>query len=646
MFNLNRVSIFHLSMRLMCAAVVLLALLWSASSARAAAPATIVVSSMFNNEVDDGACTLREAIIASNTSSASGSTAGECIAGTSEKDTIIFANSVPILLQLIGEELPAITKPVIIDGTVNEQVRVRGNGGDYVFRFAAGSAGSELRGLIIGQASIGVMLEGGKVTLADNWIGTNGTGTASDLMHSGVGVFSSDNVIGFVDADGTPHGNIISGNDGAGIFVNAGTKNSIQANVIGLGADGLAVLPNYWGIKLNNGTDTTIGGMKPLQGNTIGGNTEGIHIASSVQSTKIMRNRIGLDANAGTTSRPNVNGIRDYGSKGTVIGGNNLLATNYISGNSVGIDLATGSANIQITNNKFGLGVGNTPNPNGTSILVETAPQNLSITGNQFDFETTAIDLNTFGGSKVSGHNNCFGPAGNGMGVSYSGTAQVDFNKNWWGAADGPSGAGPGSGDPIDSAQVKFSPALTSAPTACQGWQTTLVSPADHALFSTTSTGGATVRLEWKAVPTASGYTALFPPGVGLTDGTSVQVGQIVDFGKHSWSVNTRTLDMGEWPSTNSRIFYVSIAKSPKPNAKIARNATFSWLAFPGAANYALEFYPNTNCSSLPVFTMTTSQTSTQPGVISPPSFGGNMSWKLKPDNGPQMPCLPFSVKP
>ena len=43
-----------------------------------------------DNQSDDGECTLREAIIAANTNTASGATGGECIAGDAGADTIQF----------------------------------------------------------------------------------------------------------------------------------------------------------------------------------------------------------------------------------------------------------------------------------------------------------------------------------------------------------------------------------------------------------------------------------------------------------------------------------------------------------------------------------------------------------------------------
>lgn len=53
------------------------------------ASSTITVNSTADTTIDDGVCTFREAIIASNTDTASGASPGECIAGNGN-DTINF----------------------------------------------------------------------------------------------------------------------------------------------------------------------------------------------------------------------------------------------------------------------------------------------------------------------------------------------------------------------------------------------------------------------------------------------------------------------------------------------------------------------------------------------------------------------------
>ncbi|MCZ7525472.1 MAG: right-handed parallel beta-helix repeat-containing protein [Acidimicrobiia bacterium] len=51
--------------------------------------------------------------------------------------------------------------------------------------------------------------------------------------------------------------------------------------------------------------------------------------------------------------------------------------------------------------------------------------------------------------------------AGNARGAVYEGAETVELECNWWGAPDGPSGAGPGSGDPVVGASVAVAPWLS-----------------------------------------------------------------------------------------------------------------------------------------------------------------------------------------
>jgi hypothetical protein len=64
--------------------------------------------------------------------------------------------------------------------------------------------------------------------------------------------------------------------------------------------------------------------------------------------------------------------------------------------------------------------------------------------------------------------NNCFSQdtAPTGGGISKSGGATLNAESNWWGAANGPSGVGPGSGDSV-TANVDFDPFLTTVPSFC-----------------------------------------------------------------------------------------------------------------------------------------------------------------------------------
>ena len=75
--------------------------------------ATITVSSLADATANDGVCTLREAIIAANTNTASGAAAGECAAGTAGLNVIAF--SVAGTLQP-ASAMPDIITPIHING--------------------------------------------------------------------------------------------------------------------------------------------------------------------------------------------------------------------------------------------------------------------------------------------------------------------------------------------------------------------------------------------------------------------------------------------------------------------------------------------------------------------------------------------------
>ena len=100
--------------RVLACAVASAALLLAPVSARAA---TITVTSTADTAANDGVCTLREAIIAANTNTASGAAAGECATGAPGLDTIVFAiPGAGVQTIAPASALPAITEAVFING--------------------------------------------------------------------------------------------------------------------------------------------------------------------------------------------------------------------------------------------------------------------------------------------------------------------------------------------------------------------------------------------------------------------------------------------------------------------------------------------------------------------------------------------------
>ncbi len=104
----------QLSSAALACAVACTAILLAPASARAS---TITVNSTSDAAANDGACTLREAIIAANTNAASGAAAGECAAGAAGLDTIEFNIPGPGVQTIApASALPAITEAVFING--------------------------------------------------------------------------------------------------------------------------------------------------------------------------------------------------------------------------------------------------------------------------------------------------------------------------------------------------------------------------------------------------------------------------------------------------------------------------------------------------------------------------------------------------
>ncbi len=168
------------------------------------------------------------------------------------------------------------------------------------------------RNLISGNIGVGVLIQGqgtdGNV-VAGNWIGTtvtgdvalgNGTygyyyGYGSGLLNAG-GVMivggASGNVIGTdgLGVDAAGQGNVISGNDNAGVAISGSSDNVVAGNEIGTDATGSISLPNQAaGIVIEAGsTGNTIGGTTAVSGNLITNNGgPGVVVGTSASDLSI-----------------------------------------------------------------------------------------------------------------------------------------------------------------------------------------------------------------------------------------------------------------------------------------------------------------------------------------------------------------------
>lgn len=216
---------------------------------------SIVVNVLDDTAADDGVCTLREAITAANTDTASGVMAGECTAGAGA-DVITFSANGTITL---GSDLPSVTSDVTIDG--GHSVTVDGNGGARPITIGSGTV--ELTALTIvggdalvgggitnaGTLTIGASTLSGNSAVIGGGINNVGTLTIADSTISGN---SAGNLGGGIENDGgvltitdsTIAGNT-AGNIGAGLDSNSGTvtiaRSTFTNNTPGNSGGGLAL---------------------------------------------------------------------------------------------------------------------------------------------------------------------------------------------------------------------------------------------------------------------------------------------------------------------------------------------------------------------------------------------------------------------
>jgi parallel beta-helix repeat protein len=240
--------------------------------------------------------------------------------------------------------LPAITDPVVIDGTTQPGysgspiIMVDGGGGSSpIFTIEAGN--STVQGLALGNATYGIQLGlNGNNTIRDNYIGTDVSGLNP---HGG-----STHAISIVSAS---NNNVIEGNViadyAAGIDIRSNSNGTvIQGNYIGTNMSDDPGLGNSYGVFNYEVSNTTI------TGNVIARNTDnGVHISSSssntVQGNQIYRNGVNgmLVTGLATSSNNTIEGNTIYrnGSNGIQLAGDTIL-NNTVQNNTIYNNSANG----------------------------------------------------------------------------------------------------------------------------------------------------------------------------------------------------------------------------------------------------------------------------------------------------------------
>jgi CSLREA domain-containing protein len=352
---------FHPSSPALACAVACAAMLLAPASARAN---TITVNnSTIDVTANDGQCTLREAIIAANTNTASGALAGECAAGAAGLDTIAFAiPGAGVKTIARTSALPAITEAAIIDGytqplsSANTNalnaginavllIELTGVDGDGIGGLHINASGSVVRGLNIHGSGDEITVNASNVIIAGNFLGTNPAGTAEGAFGGfGIRLESGDNNVfgGAAPADR----NLIAGDKQGGIALNAGNGTLIQGNYIGTDVTGTLPINNVGSREGVVGSPTS---NTMILGNLISANSSG-GVFLNGRGGVMQGNLVGTQRD-GVSPLGNNFGVELLG--GWLVGGTSPGQGNTIAFNGFGVRVVTNEVGVGILGNSI-----------------------------------------------------------------------------------------------------------------------------------------------------------------------------------------------------------------------------------------------------------------------------------------------------
>jgi len=402
------------------------------------------------NTNDSGAGSLRQALLNANANAGFTDTIAFNIPGTAPH-TIAPTSA-----------MPAITDPVIIDGTSGAgcsgsapTIEIDGTAAGPAVALRIDSPGNSIvRGLAITNFGLAaIFLNGGGSNLVVcNYLGVAPDGVTAKGNNEGVLVAgSASNTIGGTSALVR---NVISANLAAGINIGAAasTGNQVLGNFIGTDVTGTLDRGNAGsGVFISNASTNVVGGTAAGARNLISGNNaHGVTIAGTSSGNAIEGNYIGTNA-AGTGAIGNGSlnafldlvgaGVNIDGAPTNTVGGTTPGAGNLISGNGTGISIngAAASANVVQGNligttatgsaalgNRWGMFIVDAPN---TTIGGTTEAARNVISGNS----QYGIQVNGAAGTQIQGNyigTNAAGTADlgntfNGVYVAFGATVQI-----------------------------------------------------------------------------------------------------------------------------------------------------------------------------------------------------------------------------
>lgn len=297
-----------------------------------------------------------------------------------------------------------------------------------------GGASPSMRNIISGNNAAGVYLVGNDNTLQGCYIGTDANGgsaipNAATIYHTAVWCSGNNNLIGGSVAGA---GNVVSGNNHYGIFVgytNA-TGNTVQGNLIGTDADGVAAMGNRLEGVFLDGPGNLVGGSTPAARNVIAASREEDGIEITNAANVVSGNYIGTNI-TGTAALPNKKtGVFVNNTSNAQIGGAAAGAGNLISGNlSDGVLISGVSAsNATVQGNIIGLNAAGAAKISnvGWGVHFLNAASAGHLVGSNADGISDGLERNVISG-------NGFGSSTSYDGVGIIGTSNVVVAGNYIG---------------------------------------------------------------------------------------------------------------------------------------------------------------------------------------------------------------------
>lgn len=287
-----------------------------------------------------------------------GSDAGEgnLISGNADHGIVGDANTAVSGLAIEGNTIGLNAAGTATLSNQDDGINIGANHSDVTIGGTTAGAGN----VISGNGGDGIETKGDTVTVVQNTIGLDATGTAR-RANTLMGVRSLVGTEGIrVGGSTAAAGNVISGNGEDGVLIGKQTVDAIvRGNNIGVAADGSTDLGNGGGgVYMDEAADAVIGGSQPGEANVISGNDEyGVTIIGAASQNPIVEgNRIGTDTTGQLARGNDQGGILLAHSANARIGGTTAAARNVIAANDgPGLDVQTGVVGAQVHGNFIGV---------------------------------------------------------------------------------------------------------------------------------------------------------------------------------------------------------------------------------------------------------------------------------------------------